>query len=333
MTDITASEEQVYYHVYSGVNDTEVTNGKFLGRGTYSDNNVLYFFTENGGLKLDVNTYEIMSNDFTSWFSFPMSVTAAPEAYVITSRPLEMIVTNGLVYVWDHRSMGVTTFGDRLDGDYKAAPYLPNISTSSFSSVIFDMKNKRFAPINQFGSNVGTFESTSTGEFDLNDIGSTKELKFMENGFNSYTYAVFYDTETSGYSLYVMDFSGTTATPVKKYSMADCEGLTESSLYTFGNQGNVCFYASGSDLYQYKYASTNKGAVVHSFSGETITGVEVFKNSGHAKDGKLLIVSTESGGEGKVYLIDFNELTGAITGGTADPYTGFGRIVDVLYKE
>lgn len=66
---------------------------------------------------------------------------------------------------------------------------------------------------------------------------------------------------------------------------------------------------TGSDLYQYKYASTNKGAVVHSFSGETITGVEVFKNSGHAKDGKLLIVSTESGGEGKVYLIDFNELT------------------------
>ena len=40
----------------------------------------------------------------------------APEAYVITSRPLEMIVTNGLVYVWDHGSMGVTTFGDRLDG-------------------------------------------------------------------------------------------------------------------------------------------------------------------------------------------------------------------------
>ena len=106
-----------------------------------------------------------------------------------------MIVTNGLVYVWDHRSMGVTTFGDRLDGDYKAAPYLPNISTSSFSSVIFDMKNKRFAPINQFGSNVGTFESTSTGEFDLNDIGSTKELKFMENGFNSYTYAVFQERQ------------------------------------------------------------------------------------------------------------------------------------------
>ena len=138
LTDITTEEEQVYYHVYSGVNDTEVTNGKFLGRGTSSDNNVLYFFTENGGLKLDVNTYEITSNDFTSWFSFPMSVTAAPGAYVITSRPLEMIVTNGLVYVWDHMSMGVTTFGDRLDGDYEAAPYLPNISTSSFSSVIFD---------------------------------------------------------------------------------------------------------------------------------------------------------------------------------------------------
>ncbi len=336
LTDITASDEHTYYHVYSGVNDLEVTNGKFLGyvfAVGVTTNKALYFFTETGGLTLDLNTYEIMSNDYSSWFSFPMSITPAPSAFMVTSRPMEMIVNNGLVHVWNHSSMGVTTFGDRLDGDYEAAPYLPNISTSSFSTVIFDMKHKRFAPINQFGSNVGTFESTSTGEFDLNDIGSTKELKFMENGFNSYTYAVFYDTETSGYSLYVMDFSGTTATPVKKYSMAECEGLTESSLYTFGNQGNVCFYASGSDLYQYKYASTNKGAVVHSFSGETITGVEVFKNSGHAKDGKLLIVSTESGGEGKVYLIDFNELTGAITGGTTDPYTGFGRIVDVLYKE
>lgn len=333
LTDITKSEEQIYYNVYSSVNNTEITNGKFLGRGTSSANNVLYFFTETGGLKLDVNTYEIISNDYSSWFSLPMSITGAPGAYMITGRPLEVIIDDGLVYAWDHMSMGTTSFGDRLEGDYEAAPYLPRISTSNFATVIFDMKNKRFAPIGQFGSNVGSFESTS-GEFDLNNIGATKELKFMENGFNSYTYAVFYDTETSAYSLYVADFSGSEeATPVKKYSMAGCDGLTENSLYTFGNQGNVCFYASGSDLYQYKYASTNKGTVVHSFNGETITGIEVFKSSGHPEDGKLLIVATETGGEGKIYFIDFDELTGAITGGTTDPYTGFGRIVDILYKE
>lgn len=332
LTDITRSEEQIYYNVYSGVNNTEVTNGKFLGKGTAAANNVFYFFTETGGLKLNVNTYEIVSNDYTSWFSFPMSITSAPTAYMVTSRPMEMIVNNGLIYVWDHASMGVTTFGDRLGGDYEAAPYLPYISTRTFATVIFDMKNKRFAPIDQFGSNVGSFGSTS-GEFDLNDIGATKELKYMENGFNSYTYAVFYDTKTSDYSLYVMDFSGTTATPVKIYAMADCVGITENSFYTFGHKGNVCFYASGSDLYQYRYASTNKGSVVHSFNGENITGIEVFKESGHVQDGKLLIVSTEVGGEGKIYLIEFNELTGAITGGTTEPYTGFGRIVDVLYKD
>lgn len=333
LTDITESEEHIYYHIYSGVNDLEVTDGKFLGRGTHSANNFVFFFTETGGLKLDVNTYEIKSSDFTSWFSLPMSITPAPSAYMVNSRPMEMIVNNGLIYKWDHMTMGTTSFGDRLDGDYEAAPYLPML-TGSFSTVIFDMKNKRFAPINQFGSQVGEFDSTAGAEFDLNDIGASKELKYMDNGFNSYTYAVFYDTQTSGYSLYVMDITGDTPTPVKIYSMSNCEGINDNSCYAFGHLGNVCFYSSGSDLCQYRYASTNVGSVVHSFSGETITGVKVFKKTGHAEDGKLLIVSTVTGGgEGKIYLINFNELTGAIISGTNNPYTGFGRVVDVMYKE
>ena len=337
LPDILESDEQTYYHVYSGVNDLEITDGKFLGFVSVdaaTDNKALYFFTETGGVTLDIDTYEIMSSDYPSWFSFPMSITPAPGAFMVTSRPIEMLINNGLVYVWDHTSMGVTTFGDRLNGDYEAAPYLPRISTSTFSTVIFDKKNKRFAPINIFGSQVGEFESTASGEFDLDDIGASKELKFMENGFNSYTYAVFYDTQTSEYALYVMDFSGTEASPVKKYAMDNCEGINGDSYYAFGNQGNVCFYSSGSDLCQYKYASTNAGTVVHAFTGETITGIKVFKNSGHAQDGKLLIVSTLTGsGEGKIYLVGFNELTGAIVDGTDKPYGGFGKIVDILYKE
>lgn len=33
LTDITKSEEQIYYNVYSSVNNTEITNGNFWEEG------------------------------------------------------------------------------------------------------------------------------------------------------------------------------------------------------------------------------------------------------------------------------------------------------------
>ena len=337
LPEITAADEHVYYHVYSGVNDLEVTNGKFLGfvsASSFTSNYSLYFYTETGGIQLDLNTFDMVSNDYASWFSFPMSITPAPEALTVTSRPMEVIINKGLVHVWDHMSMSETTYGDRLSGDYEAAPYLLKMTGTKFATVIFDTKNKRFAPIDVFGSNVGQFESTAGAEFDLNDVGANKELLFMENGFNAYTYAVFHDTGTGEYSLYVADFEGDTPTPIKKYAMDGCTGLNEDSRFAFSNQGNVCFYSSGSDLCQYKYASTNTGAAVHTFTGETISGIKMFRSAGHARDGRLLIVYTLTGsGEGKVYLLEFNDLTGAIVSGLDKPYTGFGRIIDTVFKE
>lgn len=331
LTGANPEDDKIYYFVFSNVNSDEVTNGKFLGYA--SRINAFYFFTETGGLKLNANTFEVISNDYKSFYSFPMSIKGAPMAFMETSRPMQMIVDNGLVYAWDHMTMGTTTFSDRLGGDYIAAPFLPRISTSKFSTVIFDVKKKRFAPIGQFGSSVGEFPSTSSAAFDLNNVGASKEIMFMDNGFNQYTYAVFNDTQTSDFELYITDFSGSEAMPIAIHNMENCPAINEESHYTFANRGNICFYSSGSSIYQYKYASTNTAEVVHSFSGETITSLEVFKQAGHEMDGKLLIVSTLNNGNGKVYLIEFNELNGTIVGGTEKPYEGFGRIVDILIKQ
>lgn len=332
LTDMNPSDDKVYRSIFSGVNSREVADGRFLGYA--SAINTLYFFTKTGGFKLNANTFKIVSDDYTSWFSFPISINGTPEAFMQTSRPMQMLIDNGLVYVWDHKSMGTITFGDRLNGDYHAASYLPRISTSTFSTVIFDEKNNRFASINQFGSNVGVFPATPDAVFNLNDIGKSKQLMFMDNGFNEYTYAVFHDTQTLNYDLYVADFSGTKATPVAKYKMDNCPEINKNTHYAFANRGNICFYASATKLYQYKYASTNMAETVHSFIGETITGLKVFKQPQHAKDGKLLIVSTlTKNGTGKLYLIEFNELNGTIAGGTQQAFEGFGKIVDILIKE
>ncbi len=329
LTDIKEEDEKIYDHVFTKVNDRTETAGKFLGQ--YNTN--LYFFTETGAYVLNSNTFGIVSDDYRGLFSFALSINPKPQAFMLTSRPMEMIVNDGLVYKFDHMSWGTETFGDRLNGDYYAASFLPRISTSTFSTVIYDMKNGRFAPIDQFGSNVGEFEDNNEAEFNLNNIGKDQEIRYMENGFNDYTYAIFKNKTTSAYALYVADFSGREPMPVIKYDMSGCTGLDDNCLYAFGNRGNICFYASGSDLCQYKYASANTGAVVHTFVGETITNLKVFKKNGHAEDGKLLMVSTcTAAGEGKVYLIGFNELNGNL-GAIGRPYEGFGRIADVYFKE
>lgn len=334
-TDLTVADEQIYYQVFSRVNERTVTNGKFLGwfLGYTSSPALLYFFTEDGGFTLNSNSFAIVSDDYKGLFSFPITISGVPQAFMVTSRPMEMIVDKGLVYAFDHRSTSNITFGDQLQGDYYAAPYLPRISTSTFATVIYDTKNGRFAPIGQFGTNVGEFPDNAGGEFDLNHIGMDMELKYMDNGFNAYTYSVFKNKTTSGYALYVADFSGKEALAVKKYDMSGCSDLNDNCLYAFAATGNICFYASGSNLYQYKYSSTNASVPLHSFAGETITGLKVFKMDGEAADGKWLMVSTyTSSGEGKVYLIEFNQLNGEL-GEIPAGYGGFGRIVDFMYKK
>jgi len=331
ITDLTRADEKIDYQLFSKINgNLSVTDGKFIGQYQKT----LYFFTETGAYCLNSNTFEVTQVEYKYLFNFPNAITPAPQAHTIVNGPRELLMNNGLVHVFNHDPyQGKTGFGDRLDGDYQAAPFLIPISTRTFATVIYDMKNGRFAPIDQWASNVGEFEDNNEAEFNLNNIGKDQEIRYMENGFNDYTYAIFKNKATSVYSLYVADFSGSEPTPVKKYDMSGCSGLNDNCLFAFGNRGNICFYASGSDLCQYKYASANTGAPVYTFNGETITTLKVFKKSGHAEDGKLLIVSTTTAaGDGKVYLIGFNELNGNLEA-VAQPYEGFGRIMDVFYKE
>ena len=335
LSDITPEQEKTVKNIFSNVNDRIETSGRFIHQFTPGwGSKVFYFFTETGGYTLDPNTFEITSDDYKSLFSFPMAIESNPQAYMVTSNPAEIIVNNGLIHAFDHVMMGASCFGDRLEGDYYAAPFLPKLTSDNFATVIYDTKNARFAPIDRWISGVGSFVDTEGAEFNLNNIGRNMEIKFMQNGYNEYTYAIFKNIDNSNYFLYVTDFSGENEMPIKKYDMSGCPELRDNSIYTFGTRGNVCFYTSGSNLYQYKYASKNAAEVVHQFGSETITTIEVFEQEGHELDGKLLMISTvTASGEGKVYLLPFDELNGTLNTLDMNVYTGFNKIVDVYFKE
>ena len=124
LTDITVEEEKTVMNIFSNVNDRTETGGKFIQQFTPGwGSKVFYFFTETGGYTLDPNTFKINSDNYKDLFSFPMGIAAKPQAYMVTSNPAEMIIDDGLLYAFDHAMMGSSSFGDRVEGDYYAAPF------------------------------------------------------------------------------------------------------------------------------------------------------------------------------------------------------------------
>lgn len=352
VSGITESEEPVIYNIFSGVNTgVEITNATFLARAYNAAQgaNLFYLFTEKGGYLLDPNTYGVVSNDYTTRFSFPLMIKGRAESHVFSGRPMEFMVIDGKLYGCDYRTFGTTVFnfGDQYPaayGDYKLAPFI-HCLTKPNAVAVFDQQNHRFTTLGEVESTLDVVAETSSGVFNLQNID--KDMVYMEGGLNAYTNAIFKDHGAESYYLYIADFTKRDkedgnllpiGTPVAKYSMAGCNGITSETLFVFGTKGEVCYYSSGSDLYLYQYSlSANVSHSIHTFNGEQITAMKLFTKDGHEKDGRILMVATykEAGesNEGKVYLLDIDVVNGTVLSGLDTPYKGFGKIVDFIYKE
>jgi hypothetical protein len=85
------------------------------------------------------------------------------------------------------------------------------------------------------------------------------------------------------------------------------------------------FYGVGNLLYRYEITS-NTSTQPYSFpAGENIVNIR-------CRAGVEMLIATWNGSEGKVYKFGISN-TGAISGGTfSKAYSGFGRIIDMKYK-
>ncbi len=335
--ELEESRAGVEYNIFSNVNKGQtMSDGKFLSqlspRGVAGD---FFVFTSTGMYKLSRNSFELMSDDYSSLFSFSAGMTFKPQAHItVTSNsPAEYLLNNGKIHTMRYMYSDIV-FGDYVSGgEYEAMPFLVKIPNANNYVLFFDKLNKRFLPINKWGDVINVYESTPSEAFDVNYID--KELFYLEQGYNNLTYAVFNDKGTSNYYLYEADFSGEQAAPKAVYDMSVCTGIDENTIFTFANRGAYCFYVSKNHLYRYNYTSNTCQDAIPAFNGETITAMKIFKKANHELDGQLLIVATcNEVGEGKMYFLDFNAISGTIDeAGLANPYNGFGRIQDFMDKE
>lgn len=341
-----ADLQGVTYNIYTKVNtDRPLNNAQFLGFKSsipWGGENSFYVFEEDGGCSLMNTTYEV-GTEYDNLFTVSFGLKYKPQFYApLAKGPTDVLISDSVIYAIESYMMAPTTFSEIL-GDYTAAPFVAEVNTTwNYAGIFFDVKHHRFMYLKPMDSKfaAGEFNTvTPGGVFNINNIN--KDLVWLEAGFNYITYGVFKDA--SAYQLYVTDFTqGSTTedpTPAKAmaiYDMNNCPGVNESSLFAFGSLGNVCYYSAGDKLYQYRYAdASNKATPIDGFpvAGEEITCMKILKKANHVQNGKLLMVATYKGGEGKVYLINFNELTGTLDiANMGEPYTGFGRIKDLQLK-
>lgn len=337
MPDVEESRLGVVHDVVSSVNDgRKIANGKFLGQFTPTTGKGQFIaFTEDGAYLLDGDSYEITSDEFGDLFSFSIGLVGAPQALAAANR-YEFLLNNKKLYSFSWSTMGGDRlFGDYEDGDYEAASFLVNTSNTNNPLLMFDEANNKFVPISRFGD-INAFENTPSAAFDVNAIDENLQLLWMEQGNNNVTYAIFNDDANSDILMYAADFSGEDPLPQNIYSLSGtCPNIDENSIFAVGSRGGYCFYASGSQVYKYTYQSGTCTEAA-TFGSETVTAMKVFRRTGHDQDGRLLIVGTydESTGNGKIYLLTIDVLSGTIDQtGLSEGYTGFGRVKDFMYKE
>lgn len=343
ITNLNQEDEGALYNIFSQVNNGQkIEDGRFLGLSGSSVLNGVYVFAKNSNsYKLNFNTFESITEGFGDLFTFSLGITPDPACFArSTNGPTELFINDGLLYYVDHMAMGgAKTFGEVTGPVYDAAPFIAEVNTSTYTSVIFDKSQHRF--LGAARSTVKEFLNLpSDAVWNINKVN--KELVYLGSGMDNETYAVFNDEGTSNYYLYVANFTEASSdenpTPAKAvaiYDMNNCPGVTNSTLFTFGNLGKVCYYAAGDKLYQYNYTeSANKANPIADFpaAGETITYLKVFKQNNHVQNGKTLIVGTWNGTEGKVYLVNFNEVSGTLDLKSTQSFGQFGKIVDALFK-
>lgn len=343
---VVGGDGRIVKNHFSAVNGgKKIEKGRLLGNGVNSKRMNMYIFADDDGYVLDPGTYKLQEATYLSLFNQTVGTptTKAPQAYHYTDANggFEVIVNDGKIYyvaymmVWGAAVFNSTTLtGD----DYNVAPVLAGVTNAGNSpgtrAVFFDLLKNRFMNIRLWGALI---VPNSTSElFNPGKIDPSFEFVTLDEGKDGSTCAIFNKKGENGQLspyLFRVDFKSAEPVPLECSDISALTGIRDANVYAFGTRGDFMFYATDSDLYCYRFGRESETHVFSVSGGEKISGLKVYVNKDDAQyNGKILFVTTNGGGSGKVYKFKFNEMTGAITEqGTV--YSGFNHIIDLMYKK
>lgn len=335
---IVTPNDTVYRHIFSAANPAIALPAeafRLVSVNSFFSGQRNYVLFADGGYELAKNTFQAQGA-YRDWF-YSLPAVLRPESITWPGYSNTIcLINDGSVYT-QTPMFGGRSFGDKLrlpQGDYVAAPFVGGFGFG-IPTIIFDKKNYRFLFVPEFGESLVAWgEMDSTQAFDMNNI--RKNMLVMDAGANFYNNAIFKNINNDSCFLYVIDPTG--GGPVANHwqPVLNSPEIGKATLFTMSQTVPQLYYASGNKIYLYDIAA-NKSRLAYQFeSNEVVSTMKMYYiNDGfdHALNDARIVAATFDGTKGKVYYLDLSG-TGDIKGNApAKVFTGFDKIVDLVYQQ
>lgn len=246
------------------------------------------------------------------------------------------------------------------------APYVGASITNGMQFVpifmVYDMDNKRFAyyPTDLYLQLTGQVQhsgcipmSDMEAGGDAFSFPTGQDFVYMENSGRVWSYTMFGTPNSVTYTIlksdgvyhlygislndYYMALMGMPAYTKTNYcNLSNCIGITSAKHFAFSPINNQMFYAVDNKVYRVDLDSSNPSADLQfEVPGEiTCLKFHLFRNEENAHRSYDLIVGLDKGGDegGEVRIYDALDNLAQITT-HKELYSGFAKVVDVIYKE
>ncbi|WP_295120661.1 PKD-like family lipoprotein [uncultured Chitinophaga sp.] len=349
ITKTNTVQERVLLDIYSASNGEPLQGAP--GSLSYSLVNFpssykIYIQSEGDVVSVNPSTFQRIDNFESIFWTKP--AVEAPQLVKITEQRKEFMLNNNKLHVIDYTIIGTgrRAFEDALAGTYgQLAPWISTTTGAAFDAIVYDQTNKRFMKVATRGAEVVQFTTTQspTAAYDVKNVGLT--FLAADLGWNFWEHIVMKD-DAGKYYLLTADFrTGEIATIGKgKYDMTACPEIADMNSVTAGFYGEVFYYSSPKNLYQFKYTPGTTDKLWTAPGNEKITNISLQKyyNTQAARGRwydpknicKILYISTydEATKMGNVYQMEVNQSSGAIIAGTEKKYTGFGKVKAMAWK-
>lgn len=231
---------------------------------------------------------------------------------------------------------GIKKWGEALitpqgDYNYNVAPYIAaGVEYSpTYATIVYDNTGKRFYSVGSTAL-VG-FPAAASTVFDLNNVGLDL-IKIDSSNVSGRHNAIMKDAANKIYLLQFKNTASSAADPSITVSKAEinASGLSATSQISASTLTPHIYYSGANKLYKYEVTSDTYTEQASFAANETITKI-LYKKADATTSLPILVVATWDGTEGKVYKYAVSSV-GNLSATYTDRYTGFAKIIDLVYK-
>lgn len=324
--------DTVFHNVFRDLNrnyELKMPLRKIATSETYSGKSI-EIYSQNEAIRLDYDEMVKISS-FKEWFwEAPEPVN--PEQFANLSMSTNNIINNGLLHIYvaggfpgEVKYMNALPFVGGKGDNYYLAPFIgvgPQPYTggnTSYSALYFDKVSKGFvylSGVSLIPQIQGFNAPGATAAFDMRNIGM--DLVSMDRGYKAMFYNAIFKDNSNNQHLYQIDLNSSQPAVLKQALPAELNGADMS---VSSRQLQHMYFFKGSSVYLYDIMASSASVIAAIPAGETVTKVKISTSE--------MQVATWTGSEGKFYTYSIGT-RGELT--LKKTYTGFGKIIDFVYK-